>query len=301
LPTLFDSLAAGPVGPDPIPPEAEEPPPEASTPTAHTRDAAEPGTPGPEERLAASLIITPGGEKAKARDILAAIQAVKRIEAEERGATPEERLTLIRFSGFGPVALSIFPDPVRGRYKDESWQALGQELETLLTPEEYESAKRTTFNAFYTSSVVIKAMFEAIKRLGIQDTALVLEPGCGPGRFLYLAPKGMRFIGVELDRISGRIARALHPDADIRIENFRDSRLPAIDAVIGNVPFADLKLGYSGQKFSLHDFFFAKSVDALRPGGVLALITSHFTLEHVQHLGSRIRRPRGARIHRPAM
>src|ERR1700683_4107767 len=100
---------------------------------------------------------------------------------------------------------------------------------------------------------------------------------------LTLAPKDMRFIGIELDSISGRIARALHPGADIRIENFRDSKLPevAIDAVIGNVPFADLKLDYRGQKLSLHDYFFAKSVDALRPGGVLALVTSHFTLDKV--------------------
>ena len=89
----------------------------------------------------------------------------------------------------------------------------------------------------------------------------------------------MRFIGVELDSISGRIARALHPGADIRIENFRDSRLPEIDAVIGNVPFANVKLEHRGQKFSLHDYFLAKSVDALKPGGVLALVTSHFTLD----------------------
>src|SRR5262249_6628944 len=94
-----------------------------------------------------------------------------------------------------------------------------------------------------------------------------------------MAPKGMRFIGVELDSISGRIARALHSEADIRIENFRDSKLPAIDAVIGNVPFADVKLDHRGQKFSLHDYFFAKSVDALKPGGVLALVTSHYTLD----------------------
>src|SRR5437868_5546266 len=96
---------------------------------------------------------------------------------------------------------------------------------------------------------------------------------------MYLAPQGMRFVGVELDSISGRIARALHPGQDIRIENFRDSRLPAIDAVIGNVPFADVKLDHKGQKFSLHDYFFAKSVDSLKPGGILALVTSHFTLD----------------------
>jgi N12 class adenine-specific DNA methylase len=177
------------------------------------------------------------------------------------------------------VALSIFPDPITGRYKDAGWQTLGEELRALLTDAEYASAKRTTFNAFYTSSTVIKAMYQALSRLGIPDTSQVLEPGCGPGRFLYLAPRGMRFIGVELDSISGRIARVLHPEADIRIENFRDSRLPELDAVIGNVPFADLKLEHCGQKFSLHDYFMCKSVDSLRPGGILAVITSHFSLD----------------------
>ncbi len=220
-----------------------------------------------------------GGEKAKARDILAAIRTLKTIEHEHRAANPEERQALIRFCGFGPVALSIFPDPIRGRYKDASWQAIGDELRELLTDEEYDSAKRTTFNAFYTSSTVIKAMYQALNRLGVPNAALVLEPGCGPGRFPYLAPKDMRFIGVELDSISGRIARALHPQADIRIENFRDTRLPGIDAVIGNVPFADVKLEHRGQRFSLHDYFFAKSVDSLKPGGVLALVTSHYTLD----------------------
>ena len=219
------------------------------------------------------------GEKAKARDIIAAIRALKAIERDRRAATAGEKQSLARFGGFGPVALSIFPDPVTGRYKDASWQALGGELKALLTPEEYDSAKRTTFNAFYTSSTVIRAMHDALARLGVPANALVLEPGCGPGRFLYLAPPGMRFIGVELDSISGRIARTLHPGADIRIENFRDSRLPAIDGVIGNVPFANVKLEHRGQKFSLHDYFFAKSVDALKPGGVLALVTSHFTLD----------------------
>ena len=162
-----------------------------------------------------------------------------------------------------------------------AWQALGEELKTLLTPEEYDSAKRTTFNAFYTSPTVIAAMHEALARLGVPGNATVLEPGCGTGNFMSQGRPGMRFIGVELDRISGRIAQALHPDQDIRIENFRDTRLPedSIDAVIGNVPFADVKLDYRGQKLSLHDFFFAKSIDALKPGGVLALVTTHFTLD----------------------
>jgi N12 class adenine-specific DNA methylase len=221
------------------------------------------------------------GEKAKARDILAAIRALKTIEQEQRPATPEERQILARFAGFGPVALSIFPDPATARYKDSAWQSLGEELRALLTPEEYDSAKRTSFNAFYTSPTVISAIHDAISRLGVPDGATILEPGCATGNFMSQGKEGQRFIGIELDSISGRIARALHPEADIRIENFRDTKLPedSIDAVIGNVPFADLKLDYHGQKLSLHDYFFAKSIDALKPGGVLALVTSHFTLD----------------------
>ena len=221
------------------------------------------------------------GEKAKARDILTAIRVLKTIDHEQRPATAEERQTLARFAGFGPVALSVFPNPVSGRYKDAPWQAVGEELRSLLTPEEYESAKRTTFNAFYTSPTVIAAMHEAIARLGVLTDATILEPGCGTGNFMSLAPQGMRFVGIELDRVSGRIAQALHSDQNIRIENFRDTRLPddSLDGVIGNVPFADLKLEHRGQKMALHDFFFAKSIDVLKPGGVLALVTSHFTLD----------------------
>jgi N12 class adenine-specific DNA methylase len=221
------------------------------------------------------------GEKSKARDIIAAIRTLKKVEQEQRLATPEEKQTLARFAGFGPVALGIFPDPVTGRYKDASWQNLGEELKTLLSPAEYDSVKRTTFNAFYTSPTVITAMHEAIARLGVPGNATILEPGCGIGNFMSQGREGMRFIGVELDSITGRIAKALHPDQDIRIESFSDTKLPEdrIDAVIGNVPFADLKLDYQGQKLSLHDYFFAKSIDALKPGGVLALVTSHFTLD----------------------
>jgi len=235
--------------------------------------------PEPPERHSATVIALASGEKTKAREIIAAIRTLKQLEGEHRAATKEERMALARFCGFGPVALCIFPNPVTGRYKDASWQAMGEELRSLLSPEEYASAKRTTFNAFYTSSTVIRAMFQGLARLGMPDNSLVLEPGCGPGRFPFMAPAAMRFLGVELDSISGRIARALHPNQDIRIENFRDSNIPPVDAVIGNVPFADLKLDYHGQKLSLHDFFFAKSVDSLKPGGVLALVTSHFTLD----------------------
>ena len=221
------------------------------------------------------------GEKTKARDIIAAIRTLKAIEQDQRRASPEERDILARFSGFGPVALSIFPDPVTSKYKAPAWQAIGEELKTLLTLTEYDSAKRTTFNAFYTSPTVITTIHEAIARLGVPAHATILEPGCGTGNFMSHGAPGARFIGVEMDSISGRIAKALHPDQDIRIEGFQDTKLPEdrIDAVVGNVPFADLKLDYRGQRLSLHDYFFAKSIDGLKPGGVLALVTTHFTLD----------------------
>jgi hypothetical protein len=173
------------------------------------------------------------GEKGKAQDILAAIRTLKKLERLSCMPDDEEAKILARFAGFGPVALSIFPDPVKGTYKDGGWQVLGEELKSLLTPEEYESAKRTTFNAFYTSPTVITAMHEALTRLGVPAEGTVLEPGCGIGNFMRYAAGGYSYIGVELDAVSGRIARLLHPRADIRIENFRDSHLPQdrIDAV----------------------------------------------------------------------
>ena len=122
------------------------------------------------------------------------------------------------------MALSLFPDPITGRYKDASWQALGEELKDLLTSDEYDSAKRTTFNAFYTSPTVIAAMHEALSRLGVSERATVLEPGCGIGNFMSYGPRDRRFIGVELDSISGRIARALHAEADNRVGGRRLSR-----------------------------------------------------------------------------
>jgi N12 class adenine-specific DNA methylase len=224
---------------------------------------------------------TASGEKGKSRALLAAIRTLQAIEQAQRPATAEERVVLARFPGFGPVALGIFPDPVTRQYRDAGWQQLGDELQALLSPEDYASARHTTFTAFYTAPVVMQAMYAILARLGVPAEATVLEPGCGIGNFLICAPAGMRFIGVELDRLSGRIARVLHPQHDIRIEHFRDTCLPegAIDAVIGNVPFADLRLDYHGRRLALHDFFLAKALDALKPGGVLTLVTSHYTLD----------------------
>lgn len=206
---------------------------------------------------------------------------LKAVEADGREATADERAKLARFPGFGPVALSLFPNPATGRYKDASWQALGEELRALLTADEYASARRTTFTAFYTSPVVVDALYAAQARLGTPPDALVLEPGCGSGNFLARAAADMRFVGVEQDSLSGRIAKARFPGQDVRIEGLQDSRLPdgGFDAVVGNVPFADLKLEHRGNKFVLHDYFLARSIDALAPGGVMAVVTSHFTLD----------------------
>ena len=230
------------------------------------------------------------GEKAKAREILAAIRTLQQVEREHRPATEGERQALARFGGFGAVALSLFPDPITGRYKDAGWQALGDELTSLLTPEEYASAKATTYNAYYTSPLIMRAMHDALKRLGVPSDATVLEPGCGTGNFMNHAPAGMRFIGVEKDGLTGRIARVLHPGHDIRIEPYQDSRLPMVDAVIGNPPFGKVDIKYGNRKLALHDFFLAKSLDALKPGGILALVTTHYTLDKQnaatrEHLG----------------
>ena len=221
------------------------------------------------------------GEKAKARDILAAIRTLQRIEQEQRPATPDERQALARFAGFGPVALSIFPDPVTGRYKDAAWQALGEELRALLSPEEYASAKRTTFTAFYTSPLVIRPCTGPSPASACPRMRPCWSRAAAPATSWAWRPPACASSASSWIPSPAASPGRCYPDHDIRIENFRDTRLPEgrIDAVIGNVPFADVKLDYTGSSLSLHDFFFAKSLDALKPGGVLALVTSHYTLD----------------------
>ena len=245
-----------------------------STPMIRADETA--GTP-PHQASAAPPAPSPAARKAKARDIIAAIRTLKRIEHEQRPATAEEKQTLARFAGFGPVALSIFPDPVTGRYKDAGWQALGEELQIAA-----DARRNTTAPSAPPSTPSTRRRPSSPPSTrpspawAFPATPPILEPGCGTGNFMSHGTEGCASSASSWTRISGRIARALHPEHDIRIENFRDTKLPEdrIDAVIGNVPFADLKLDYHGQKLSLHDYFFAKSIDALKPGGVLALVTS---------------------------
>lgn len=245
-----------------------------------------PDEPLPQQNLPPPIVerptsLIPSGERGKAIANIKAVETLLELERQQRPPTADERNVLLQFSGFGPVARSLFPDPFTCEYKDANWERLGRTLEQLLAREEYDSAKRTTFSAFYTSPTVIDAIHAATKRLGLNEQGRVLEPGCGIGNFLSRGLPSQRFIGVEMDSVSARIAKQLYPQHDIRCENFRDTKLPAgqLDAVIGNVPFADVKMEHNGQKFSLHDYFFAKSLDALKPGGVIAMVTSHFTMD----------------------
>lgn len=209
-----------------------------------------------------------------------AITTLKQIEKEGRKALPEEKEILARFSGFGGLALKAFPNPATGAYA-KGWKERGELLAELLTEEEYASAKRTTFTAFYTSGLVMQEMHRGLARMGIEGDAIGLEPGCGIGNFIAQAPADIKFIGVEQDSISGRIARLLYPEHDIRVEGFQDTNLVegSVDFAIGNVPFAEIKLRFDGTRYALHDYFFLKSLEAVRPGGAVAFITSRYTMD----------------------
>lgn len=239
------------------------------------------------------------------QELLHAIRTLKIIEACNREATQEEKDILARFPGFGAVALQIFCNPVTKKYSSRGWQALGEELQALLTPEEYASARRTIGTAYYTPQVLVAWMYQVLARMGLPVDALMIEPGMGSGRFLAAAPPQMHFCGVELDGLSARIAKALYPQHDIRHANIRDVTLPSACGVIGNVPFAQTTYEWQGTRYSLHEYCLLKCLDAVRPGGILALVISHHfldrqnaTLRHQisQHaeLVSAIRLPSGA-------
>lgn len=219
-----------------------------------------------------------GGAKTKYTMNVAAIRALKQMEAENRLATPEEQETLSKYVGWGGVADAF--DPTK-----ENWAKEYAELKELLTPEEYQSAQGSVLNAHYTSPTVIKAMYQAVENMGLHP-GNVLEPAMGVGNFFGLVPESMekaRLYGVELDSLTGRIARQLYQKADITIAGFETtSRRDFYDLAVGNVPFGEYKVAdraYDKLGFSIHDYFLAKSLDQLRPGGIMAVVTSRYTLD----------------------
>ena len=220
-----------------------------------------------------------GGPKAKFVMNIAAIAALKQIEAEKRTATPEEQQTLSRYVGWGGI-----PDAFDENKAD--WEREYTELKTALTPKEYVSARASTLNAHYTSPVVINTIYAAISSMGFQ-CGNILEPSCGIGNFFGLLPENMKnskLYGVELDSISGRIARLLYPKAKIKVCGYEKTDYPNnfFDLAIGNVPFGQYKVNdaaYNKLGFSIHNYFLAKALDQIRPGGILAFVTSRYTMD----------------------
>lgn len=220
-----------------------------------------------------------GGPKQKFRTNLEAIYLLKKLEAENRLALPKEQEILSRYVGWGGI-------PYAFDERNENWSAEYKELKDILTPEEYQAARASTLNAFYTSPTVIKAMYEILGNMGLRS-GNGLEPSCGIGNFMGLLPEGMegvRMYGVELDGISGRIARQLYQNNSIAIQEFETTDYPDsfFDFVIGNVPFGNYKVSdskYNRYNFMIHDYFIIKSLDLIRPGGVIAVVTSSGTLD----------------------
>lgn len=220
-----------------------------------------------------------GGPKAKYQANVTAIRLLKQLETENRAATAEEQDTLSRYVGWGGI-------PQAFEAGNERWSAEYAELKDLLTPAEYEAARSSTLNAHYTAPVIIQSMYDAVGRMGLEPKT-VLEPAMGVGNFFGLLPEQMKnasLYGVELDSITGRIAKQLYPEAHITVDgfervNFADNRF---DLAVGNVPFGNYQLAdprYNKEHFFIHDFFFAKTLDKVRPGGIVAFVTSKGTMD----------------------
>lgn len=223
---------------------------------------------------------TPSGfsPKSKFRMNMDAINLLKELEFDGRQATAEEQTVLSKYVGWGGLAEAF--DPTK-----ENWQSEYSELKNILSPEEYETARASTLNAHYTSPTIIKAIYEAIESMGFK-TGNILEPAMGVGNFFGLLPESMqssRLYGVELDDITGRIAKQLYPKADITVAGFETTdRRDFYDLAVGNVPFGNYKVNdraYNKLGFSIHDYFFAKTLDQVRPGGVIAFVTSRYTMD----------------------
>ena len=219
-----------------------------------------------------------GGAKAKFRMNMDAINLLKELEFDNRQATPEEQEVLAKYVGWGGLADAF--DETK-----ENWANEFQELYAALSPEEYSAARASTLNAHYTSPTVIKAIYEAVGNMGF-ETGNILEPSMGVGNFFGLLPENMqssKLYGVELDSITGRIAKQLYPKADITVAGFETTdRRDFYDLAVGNVPFGNYKVNdraYNKLGFSIHDYFFAKTLDQVRPGGVIAFVTSRYTMD----------------------
>ena len=220
-----------------------------------------------------------GGAKEKFRNNIAAIQTLHELEIENRLATPEEQEILSKYVGWGGLSQAF--DENNAAWADEF-----VELYENLSPEEYRAAMESTLTAFYTPPVVIKAMYEVLDRLGYEKGNM-LEPSCGTGNFFGLIPKkmaGSKLYGVELDDLTGRIAKQLYQKATIAVQGFEDTKLPDdhFDVVLGNVPFGDFRVNdsrYEQQKFLIHDYFFAKALDKVKAGGVVMFLTSKGTMD----------------------
>ena len=217
--------------------------------------------------------------KEKFRQNVEAIRTLEKIESENRIATPEEQEILAKYVGWGGLADAF--DETKA-----NWASEYQELKSLLSAEEYDSARESTLNAHYTSSVIIKAIYDAMERMGFSK-GNILEPAMGIGNFFGMLPENMqesRLYGVELDGITGRIARQLYPNADVKITGFEKTDYPNdfFDVAIGNVPFGQYKVAdraYDKHNFLIHDYFFSKALDKVRPGGVVAFVTSKGTMD----------------------
>lgn len=220
-----------------------------------------------------------GGAKEKFRNNMTAINLLHELEIENRLATPEEQEVLSRYVGWGGLSMAFDEH-------NAAWAEEFKELYASLSPEEYRAAMESTLTAFYTPPVVIKAMYDALDRLGFSQ-GNILEPSCGTGNFFGLLPESMqnsKLHGVEIDSLTGRLAKQLYQKANIAIEGFEKTNLPDdhFDVVLGNVPFGEIRVNdsrYNAQKFLIHDYFFAKALDKVRAGGVVMFITSKGTMD----------------------
>ena len=243
-------------------------------------------TPALNFRITSDVRLGQGGEVGKFQDNIQAIRSLQAIERENRRATPDEQYMLARYVGWGGLA-NAFPSPESGEFKP-AWQARGQELAQLLTPKEYAQARRSTLDAHYTSQTVVQAMWQAARHLGFSG-GLVLEPSLGSGNFVGLLPESLqgrtRFIGIELDSITARLATLLYPQETVLHSGLEKVPLPdnAFDLAIGNPPFGEQSLRFqfkphfNGQ--SIHNQFFLAALDAVKPGGLLVQVVSRYLMD----------------------